>query len=330
MTENECGWIEVFVETNNEGFEPVSGIIYQCGITGVMIEDSGDLDEFLNDPARDWDYIEDGLVEEKKNAKNGVTFFVRDNANGMETLNIIKDMLKAAKANESDIDFGSLEVTLRNVKEEDWANNWKKYFKPIAVGEKIVICPSWEKYEKKGDEKILRIDPGHVFGTGTHETTRLCIGFIEKYMNEGDTIADIGCGSGILSIASLLLGAKHADAVDIDPNAVDIAYTNAAMNGIGKDVYTVLSGDILNDKELERTFTDKKYDVVEANIVADVIIALSPRVPSLLKDGGVFIASGIIKQRQEDVLKALFENGFDIIDIGEEKDWTAVAARYKG
>ena len=126
MTENECGWIEVFVETNNEGFEPVSGIIYQCGITGVMIEDSGDFDEFLNDPARDWDYIEDGLVEEKKNAKNGVTFFVRDNANGMETLNIIKDMLKAAKANESDIDFGSLEVTLRNVKEEDWANNWKK------------------------------------------------------------------------------------------------------------------------------------------------------------------------------------------------------------
>ena len=122
-------------------------------------------------------------------------------------------------------------------------------------------------------------------------------------MNEGDTIADIGCGSGILSIASLLLGAKHADAVDIDPNAVDIAYTNAAMNGIVKDVYTVLSGDILNDKELERTFTDKKYDVVEANIVADVIIALSPRVPSLLKDGGVFIASGIIKQRQEDVLR---------------------------
>ena len=330
MTDNETNWIEIFIETNKEGFEPVSGIIYQCGITGVMIEDSDDFNEFLENPAREWDYIEDELVDKKKDAKDGITFFIRDNANDLETLNIIKDMLKTAKENEKEIDFGSLKMTAKNIKEEDWANNWKKYFKPFAVGDKIVIRPSWEEYDDDGTKKVLKIDPGHVFGTGTHETTQLCIELIENYMKEGDCVADIGCGSGILSIASLLLGASHADAVDIDPNAIDIAYTNAGMNGIGKDVYTVLSGDIINDKELENTFCGKKYDVVEANIVADVIIALTSKIPDCIKDGGIFISSGIIVERLDDVLKALEEKNFDVIEIKRKKGWAAVASRYNG
>ena len=330
MTENETNWIEIFIETEREGFDAVSGIIYQCGINGVMIEDSEDFDEFLNDPARDWDYIEDELVDEKKKAKNGITFFIRDNANDLETLNIIKDMLRAAKENEKEINFGTLEMTAKNIKEEDWANNWKKYFKPFAVGDKIVIRPSWEEYEDDGTKKVLKIDPGHVFGTGTHETTQLCIELIEEHLKEGDAVADIGCGSGILSIASLLLGARHADAVDIDPNAVDIAYTNAAMNGIGKDVYTVVSGDIINDRELEKIFSGKKYDVVEANIVADVIIALSEKIPESIKDGGIFIASGIIVERLDDVLRALEKNSFDVLDIKRKKGWAAIASRYNG
>ena len=185
MTENETNWIEIFIETNKEGFEPVSGIIYQCGITGVMIEDSDDFNEFLENPAREWDYIEDELVDKKKDAKDGITFFIRDNANDLETLNIIKDMLKTAKENEKEIDFGSLKMTAKNIKEEDWANNWKKYFKPFAVGDKIVIRPSWEEYDDDGTKKVLKIDPGHVFGTGTHETTQLCIELIENYMKEG-------------------------------------------------------------------------------------------------------------------------------------------------
>lgn len=328
MSENECGWIEIFIETEKEGFEPVSGIIYQCGVTGVMIEDSDDFTDFLENPARDWDYIEDELVEKKKDSKDGITFFVRDNANGMETINLIKDMLKTAKENEKEINFGSLEFTVKNIKEDDWANNWKKYFKPFNVGDKMVVCPSWEDPGETGDKKILKIDPGHVFGTGTHETTRLCIEFIENYVKDGDKVLDIGCGSGILSIASLLLGAGHADAVDIDPNAVDIAYTNAGMNGIGKDVYTVVSGNILLDEELDKQYSGKKYDVVEANIVADVIIALTKKIPEYIKKGGIFISSGIIVERLDDVLDALKNTGFEVLEVNRDKGWAAIASKY--
>ena len=330
MTENECNWIEIFIETTKEGFEPVSGIIYQCGITGVMIEDADDFEEFLENPARDWDYIEDELVEQKHNAKNGITFFVRDNMNGKETFELVKEMLKNAKENEKEIDFGSLDITVKNIKEDDWANNWKKYFKPFAVGDKIVIRPSWEEYNDDGNKTVLKIDPGHVFGTGTHETTQLCIELIENYLKKDDMVLDIGCGSGILSIASLLLGAKYADAVDIDPNAIDIAYTNAGMNDIGRETYDVVSGNILEDEDLNEKYSGKKYDVVEANIVADVIIALTNKIPKYIKDGGVFISSGIIVERLDDVLEALKGHGFEVLEVKKKKGWSAIASRYNG
>lgn len=330
MTENECNWIEIFIETTKEGFEPVSGIIYQCGITGVMIEDADDFEEFLENPARDWDYIEDELVEQKHNAKNGITFFVRDNMNGKETFELVKEMLKNAKENEKEIDFGSLDITVKNIKEDDWANNWKKYFKPFAVGDKIVIRPSWEEYNDDGNKTVLKIDPGHVFGTGTHETTQLCIELIENYLKKDDMVLDIGCGSGILSIASLLLGAKYADAVDIDPNAIDIAYTNAGMNDIGRETYDVVSGNILEDEDLNEKYSGKKYDVVEANIVADVIIALTDKIPQYIKDRGVFISSGIIVERLDDVLEALKGHGFEVLEVKKKKGWSAIASRYNG
>ena len=330
MTENECNWIEIFIETTKEGFEPVSGIIYQCGITGVMIEDADDFEEFLENPARDWDYIEDELVEQKHNAKNGITFFVRDNMNGKETFELVKEMLKNAKENEKEIDFGSLDITVKNIKEDDWANNWKKYFKPFAVGDKIVIRPSWEEYNDDGNKTVLKIDPGHVFGTGTHETTQLCIELIENYLKKDDMVLDIGCGSGILSIASLLLGAKYADAVDIDPNAIDIAYKNAGMNDIGRETYDVVSGNILEDEDLNEKYSGKKYDVVEANIVADVIIALTDKIPQYIKDGGVFISSGIIVERLDDVLEALKGHGFEVLEVKKKKGWSAIASRYNG
>ena len=330
MTENECNWIEIFIETTKEGFEPVSGIIYQCGITGVMVEDADDFEEFLENPARDWDYIEDELVEQKHNAKNGITFFVRDNMNGKETFELVKEMLKNAKENEKEIDFGSLDITVKNIKEDDWANDWKKYFKPFAVGDKIVIRPSWEEYTDDGNKTVLKIDPGHVFGTGTHETTQLCIELIENYLKKDDMVLDIGCGSGILSIASLLLGAKYADAVDIDPNAIDIAYTNAGMNDIGRETYDVVSGNILEDEDLNEKYSGKKYDVVEANIVADVIIALTDKIPQYIKDGGVFISSGIIVERLDDVLEALKGHGFEVLEVKKKKGWSAIASRYNG
>ena len=271
-----------------------------------------------------------GLEEEKEELETGITFFLRDNLYGREQLAQIQGALAAVKASEKELDLGSLELKMKNVQEEDWANNWKKYFKPFPVGEKIMIKPSWEELTEETDKVILKIDPGHIFGTGTHETTQLCMELIEKYVKKDDMVLDIGCGSGILSIASLLLEAKEADAVDIDPNAIAIAYENSDRNDIPREKYHVCAGNILEDAALHEKYSGKKYDMVEANIVADIIIALTKQVPDYIKDGGIFLSSGIITERKEDVLAALAAGGFDVQDVREKKGWVAIASKYVG
>ncbi|WP_337928174.1 50S ribosomal protein L11 methyltransferase [Anaerotignum lactatifermentans] len=323
-------WIEVFVATSQMGLEPVEGVLYQCGLNGLMIHDEVDFAEFLENPNREWDYVADELVEEKQEQTTGITFFLRDNLYGREQLSQIKSALQSVKETEKELDLGSLEVTMKNVAEEDWANNWKKYFKPFPVGDKIMIKPSWEELPAQTDKIILKIDPGHIFGTGTHETTQLCMELIEKYVKKDDMVLDIGCGSGILSIASLLLDAKEAEAVDIDPNAIQIAYENSDRNDIDRNRYHVKAGNILEDKELQASYSGKKYDLVAANIVADVIIALTKQVPDYIKDGGVFLCSGIITERKEDVLEALKAANFAVLDIKEKTSWVAIATRYEG
>lgn len=323
-------WIEVFVATSQMGLEPVEGVLYQCGLNGLMIHDEADFAEFLENPNREWDYVADELVEEKQEQTTGITFFLRDNLYGREQLSQIKSALQSVKETEKELDLGSLEVTMKNVAEEDWANNWKKYFKPFPVGDKIMIKPSWEELPAQTDKIILKIDPGHIFGTGTQETTQLCMELIEKYVKKDDMVLDIGCGSGILSIASLLLDAKEADAVDIDPNAIQIAYENSDRNDIDRSRYHVKAGNILEDKELQASYSGKKYDLVAANIVADVIIALTKQVPDYIKDGGIFLCSGIITERKEDVLEALKAANFAVLDIKEKTSWVAIATRYEG
>lgn len=323
-------WIEVFVATSQMGLEPVEGVLYQCGLNGLMIHDEADFAEFLENPNREWDYVADELAEEKQEQTTGITFFLRDNLYGREQLSQIKSALQSVKETEKELDLGSLEVTMKNVAEEDWANNWKKYFKPFPVGDKIMIKPSWEELPAQTDKIILKIDPGHIFGTGTHETTQLCMELIEKYVKKDDMVLDIGCGSGILSIASLLLDAKEADAVDIDPNAIQIAYENSNRNDIDRNRYHVKAGNILEDKELQASYSGKKYDLVAANIVADVIIALTKQVPDYIKDDGIFLCSGIITERKEDVLEALKAANFAVLDIKEKTSWVAIATRYEG
>ena len=211
--------------------------------------------------------------------------------------------------------------------EQDWANNWRKYFHPMEIGEKIMIKPEWEELTEPTDRIVFNIEPGMSFGTGSHYTTQLCLETLEKCIKKGDKMLDLGCGSGILSIIALMLGADEAVAVDIDPNAVDTAYQNAERNGIDKSRYTVISGNVVTDKDVQAEISKNKYNVVCANIVADVIIGLAPVVRQYMADGAVFITSGIIEDRTDDVTAALTENGFVITDIKRRKDWASVVCK---
>lgn len=229
------------------------------------------------------------------------------------------------KSFDTDGNFGELTLETESVCEEDWANNWKKYFKVLEIGEKITICPIWENAPET-DRIVFKINPGMSFGTGTHHSTKMCIEELEKIIKPGDEVLDIGCGSGILSIVSLLLGAKDATALDIDPNCVHIAYENAGLNGIYEDKYTVLSGNVLSDDALFEKISHKKYDVVEANIIADVIIALAPKAKQLVKDGGTFITSGIIINRAGEVENEL-EKYFKIEKIKQSGEWISIVCK---
>lgn len=323
-------WIEVFVATSETGIDPVCGFLYECGLTGLMIEDGKDFQEFLENPNRTWDYIADELVQEKTSHETGITFFVRDNLIGKEQLAGIQSGLIGIKQREKELDLGALTLHMKNIREEDWANNWKQYFKPFPVGKRLMIKPSWEELTEPTEKVVLKIDPGHIFGTGTHETTQLCMEHIENYVNGGERVLDIGCGSGILSVASLLLGAETAYAVDIDPNAVEVAYENADRNEIQRERYHVCSGNLFEDETLDNSYQGNTFDVVEANIVADIIIALCDKVPNYIKPQGIFITSGIIEERLEDVYLALTGHGFKILDTKMKNGWCAIASRYIG
>lgn len=210
----------------------------------------------------------------------------------------------------------------------DWMNNWKKYWKPFKVDEHIIIKPTWETVEDvPEDTLVVELDPGTAFGTGTHHTTRLCITQLKKYMQPGQEVLDVGCGSGILSIIALLLGAKEASATDVDIHAVEAAVENARVNGIESDVYTVLTGDVISDADFRYKVGEHKFDMVLANIFAEIIIPLSGVVKEMMKPGALFITSGIIDEREEDVRKALTENGFEIMEVTHSGGWVSFTAR---
>lgn len=318
-------WMEVTIFTTEEGLDAVCARLDMLGITQVAIEQSREsIEKFLNESAKYWDYADmDKLVAGKEPC---VKAYIADVADNKATVKAIEDSFAELKGTDVGIDLGSLEILVRLTDDEDWENNWKIYYKPLKIGDRLLVRPSWEAAEDDG-RIILSLDPGMAFGTGSHHTTRMCLEYLEKTVTEGCTVADLGCGSGILSIAGLLLGAKDAMAVDIDPIAEGIAYENAAMNNIGKDVYSVYIGNVLSDQELVNKFCEEKKDIVVANIVAAVIIELCGIVPNMIKPDGYFITSGIIKDRLEEVLAAMKANGFEVLDVKTSEDWCAVLAK---
>ncbi len=319
-------WIKTTIYTTAEGIEGVTGRLYQLGIMGLEIEDEQDFKDFLENNQQYWDYVDEDLIKAKE-GETKVSCYVSDDLNGNELLAAIRTSMAEMKSIDENNEYGRLEIEVEGTSAEDWANNWKKYFHPMEVGEKILIKPEWEEYNEETDRIVFNINPGMSFGTGSHYTTQLCIESLEKYVKPGIKMLDLGCGSGILSIISLLLGAEEAVAVDIDPNAVDTAYENAEMNNVSREHYHVFSGNVVTDAEVQAEIGKYEYEVVAANIVADVIIGLAPKAREYMKKDGVFITSGIISDREEDVKEALVENGFEIVNISRRKDWVSIVCK---
>ena len=308
-------WLEVTLPVPAQAMDRVCDTLTGNGMTGLVVEEEGEFLKFLEQNRQYWDYVDEDLAKRMKGVSR-VKFYVPDNEEG-ET-----QMRCALRGLE---EYEPQTVSLR---EEDWATSWQKYYQPIPVGERVYIVPEWMKGQPIPEGRVpLYLNPGLTFGTGSHPTTQLCLELMEHHIHGGEQLLDLGCGSGILAIAALALGADHAVGVDIDPKAVDVAYENAAMNGIGKDRLTVLAGNVLGDQKFGDQLRPGQNQVVLANIVADVIIPLSAVAHRFLTPDGVFLCSGIIDTRAQEVAAALEQNGWRITRTLERKGWFAYEAR---
>ena len=313
-------WTEVEILTNSAGIEPLTGILLMIGINGMQIENADDFNEFLAGTQTYWDYVDDDLMR-LKDCETKVIIYLPENSQGRDMLALLKQELSKLKQTG---EYGSLDLHLKNVKEEDWENNWKQYFKPFAIGNRFLIKPSWETIGDSQGRKILEIDPGMSFGTGTHETTQLCLEAMESVIHEDDCVLDLGCGSGILSIGAFLLGARNVTFVDIDQNSVEISEQNLRKNQISPQQFSGFCGNIIEDESLQQKIGFGKYQVILANIVADVLKGMSGIFRSFLQEHGTLIVSGIITQRREEVIDTIVAQGFQVEKTFERGHWSCV------
>jgi ribosomal protein L11 methyltransferase len=305
-------WVEIKVKTSTESIEAISNIFYEAGVAGVVIEDPKD---YLRQKDEDaWDYMD--IPEEIAYEEAVVTaYLVEDSSFAEKAMEIklrIKDLPKYG------LNIGKGEVILNNISETNWAEAWKKYYKPTRIGKDLVIKPSWEDYCEKPGDIVIEMDPGMAFGTGTHETTVMCLELLEKYVTRGHTVIDVGCGSGILSIAAAKLGAHKVIGIDKDEVAVRVARENVERNNTNS-IINIMKADKLHN-------VDIKADIIVANIIADVVIELSSMVPLYLTNNGIFLASGIIKDRKMSVVEALEKNGFDLLEEASKGEWVTLAS----
>ena len=297
-------WTEIAVTVDTKDIDTAGDIANMVVPYGIYIEDYSALEEETMQIAH-IDLIEESLLE-KDRTKGIIHVYINPEENPLESTSFITERLNALEINH--------EITISDCKVEDWQNNWKQYFHPMPIGKKLLIRPVWEDNYDAGDRKVLDIEPGLAFGSGSHPTTQLCLETLENHITDDSTVLDIGCGSGILSIASLLLGAGSAFGVDIDSLAVKTAKANAVQNGFGDDKFIAVQGN-LSDK------VNGKFNVVVANIVADIIMEFNKTVGDFLTDDGIYITGGIIESREDEVLLSFAQNGFEVTDRFENNGW---------
>lgn len=304
-------WIEAAITTRSEEIDTLCEQLGSYDIGGICIEDEADFKRFLENNHQYWDYVDDDLAAHYDGLSR-IKFYVEDSEAGRALLEKIK------------ADLGR-EITTATVDDADWENSWQQYYEPLEIGEKLLVVPEWQEAEANG-RTVLQLDPGIAFGTGSHPTTRMCLEVLEKFAAPGKTALDLGCGSGILGIAALLLGCDRVLGCDVDPKSPDAAMANAALNGIGPDRLKLFAGDLLRDEGMRREL-DGSYDIVLANIVADVIVSLSAFVRRYLKPDGVFICSGIIDGRDGEVRAALEQAGLTVLEHLHEEEWHCFVCR---
>ena len=317
-------WLELKIDTSPSGLDAVTELLEQQGITGVIIDDEADFKDFLEHNKQYWDYVDEELLREKAGVSR-VTFYLERNEAALHTIAQVRIAMSELK--KAHPDYAPLLLTIDNVADADWENNWKKFYKPMEIGERLLVIPQWLQSEPKVKKLLsqgrvpLILDPGLTFGTGSHATTRLCLTALEQHIRGGERVLDLGCGSGILAITAALLGAKSIIGCDIDEVAVKVAGENAALNHV-EDRISFHKGDLTSQVE-------GSFQIICANIVADVIIRLSEDAGRYLAQGGIFIVSGIIDSREQDVLDALDRNGFAVIERRTSGGWVALACKAK-
>lgn len=316
---------KIDIYTESDAVYPLTIQLSELGINGFEIHDSADFEDFLENKDMNWDYVDDDLMRLKE-VKTHITCYLQDNVQGAEMMTALKGALDDIKRRDKDNFYGSLNIETDSIREEDWANNWKQYYKPFNVGNKLIIKPTWEKVEDSMGRYILEIDPASSFGTGQHHTTKLVMEALEEAVTGGEKLLDLGCGSGILSIAALLLGAEKAVMTDVFLNAVNTASANVEQNGFDATRYAAYCGNIIDDEKL-RERIGVGYDIITANIVADVIVKMCPFFKGFLKENGIVIVSGVITERLDEVKAALEENKIKIERITEEEGWNAILCR---
>ena len=315
-------WLELNIDTSHAGLDAVTDMLEQQGVTGLIIDDEADFQSFLENNRQYWDYVDEELLEQKKGVCR-VTFYLERNEAAYGTVAAVRMAMSALKKEHPE--YAPMLLTMEDAADEDWENNWKQYYQPLKIGSKLLVVPEWLHPENPEHRVEVLLDPGMIFGTGAHASTQMCMEELERAIQGGEEVLDLGSGSGILSITALLLGAEHATGVDIDPKAEDIARQNAAINQLGSDRFTALTGDVIGDKAMMEKL-QKRYDIVLANIVADVIIPLAPAAAGFLTEDSIFICSGILNTRLSEVLAALEKAGMQILSTQQQDDWCRVTA----